>query len=220
METEIIRLLPQFIKDWVPAGSSIAIASGDKYVAYIPGAYDIQIIKGQRIPEGSITQYVYLQKCRVETLVDKSVFGNPYYGIGYPLDDVETGFSGALIVILPPEYFYKKQAPFSFIIGKSGGAWIPIPIEEIIYIESNQKKTFIYTEDGHFNSSYALKTIEQRLPNSFIRIHRSYIVNISYIKQISRDLSSNLMVTLKGPNCMTLTISQTYNQKVRNMLGF
>lgn len=220
MGTNAIRQFSKFIKDWVPKEASIAVAGEDKYITYIPGSHDIKINQGQSIPPGSITERVYLQKRRVESLVDKSVFGIPYYGVGYPLEDADIGFRGALTVILPPEYSFTTHTSVSFIVGRRDELWVPIAVEQIIYIESNQKKTLIYTEEGCFSSKYPLKTLEQQLSNSFIRIHRSYIVNISYIKQFSRDISSNLEVTLKEPNGASLAISQSYVQSVRNILGF
>jgi len=215
-----VQQFSKFIEDWVPKEASIAVASEDTYITYIPGSHDIQINQGQSIPVGSITESVYLQKRRVESLVDKSVFGIPYYGVGYPLEDAETGFKGALTVILPPEYSFISPTSLSFIVGRRDDLWIPIAVEQIIYIESNQKKTLIYTEDGCFSSKYPLKTLEHQLSNSFIRIHRSFIINISYIKQFSRDISSNLEVTLKEPNAVSLVISQSYVQSVRKNLGF
>ncbi|OLO42402.1 hypothetical protein BTR23_04060 [Alkalihalophilus pseudofirmus] len=220
MESNVVRLFSRFIEDWVPTEASIAIAGGDKYVSYIPGSHDIHINQGQPIPSGSITERVYLQKRRVESMVDESVFGIPYYGVGYPLEDTETGFTGALTVILPPEYSFKKHTPLSFIVGRREDLWIPLAVEQVIYIESKQKKTFIYTEDGYYSSKFPLKTLEHHLPDTFIRIHRSYIVNISSIKHISRDLASNLEVTLKGSERRTLQVSQSYVQRVRKILGF
>lgn len=220
LKSNVVHPFSSFIEDWVPEEASIAIASGDKYITYIPGRHDIHIDQGQSIPSGSITERVYMQKSKVESLVDKSVFGTPYYGVGYPLEDAETGFSGALTVILPPEYSIDTHKPLSFIVGKSDDLWIPIAVEQIIYIESKQKKTIIYTEEGSFTSKYPLKTLELRLSDSFIRIHRSYIVNISYVKHMSRDLSSHLEVTLKEPKGAILAISQSYVQRVRRVLGF
>jgi two-component system, LytTR family, response regulator LytT len=220
MESNVVRQFSKFIEDWVPEEASIAIAGGDKYVSYIPGSHDIKITQGQPIPSGSITERVYLQKRRIKSMVDESVFGLSYYGVGYPLEDTETGFSGALTVILPPEYSFKKHTPLSFIIGKKEDLWIPISIEQVMYIESKDKKTFIYTEDGCYHSKFPLKTLEQRLPDTFIRIHRSYIVHISSIKHLSRDMMSNLEVTLKGSDGTILSVSQSYVQRVRKNLGF
>jgi two-component system, LytTR family, response regulator LytT len=211
--------IPKFIEDWIPPEASVAFAGKDQYLDYFPGIHDIQIRPGQPIPSGSITERVYQQRGRVESLVNESVFGIPYYGVGYPIED-QNGFNGALTVILPPSYSFKKESSFSFITGKQGEIWSPIPIEQIVYIESNQKKTWFYTADGQYSAIYTLRALEQRLPSSFLRIHRSYIVNISFIQQLSRDLSSNLILRLKTPNCPELTVSHTYVPSVRRILGF
>lgn len=220
MRSNVIHQFSTFIEDWVPEEASIAIAGGDKYINYIPGKHDIRINQGQPIPSGSITERVYMQKSKVESFVDKSVFGVPYYGVGYPIEDQDTGFCGALTVILPPEYPKKKPEPLSFIVGRLEDIWVPIRVEDIIYIESHQKKTIIYTKDDCFHSKFPLKILEQQLSDSFLRIHRSFIVNIAYIKQFSRDISSNLEVKLKDHNGTKLAISQSYVQSVRNTLGF
>jgi two-component system, LytTR family, response regulator LytT len=211
--------IDKFIKDWIPPEASVAFADKDHYLEYIPGIHDIQIRPGQPIPLGSITERVYQQRGRVESLVNESVFGIPYYGVGYPIED-RNGFNGALTVILPPSYSLKKQSSLSFITGKQGEFWSPTPIDQIAFIESNQKKTWFYTTDGKYSTIQTLRALEQLLPSSFLRIHRSYIVNISFIQQLYRDLSSNLILKLKTPDCPELTVSQTYVPIVRRILGF
>ncbi|UTR11569.1 LytTR family transcriptional regulator DNA-binding domain-containing protein [Evansella sp. LMS18] len=220
MKSTVVSQFSAFIQDWVPEEASIAIAGGNQYISYIPGRHDIKISQGQPIPSGSITERVYMQKSKVESLVDKSVFGVPYYGVGYPIQDEDTGFTGALTVILPPEYTITAPKTLSFIAGRKDDIWVPLSVEQIIYIESHQKKTLIYTNDGCYSSKHPLKALEPRLSGSFMRIHRSYIVNISYIKEISRDVASNLEVTLKNEDNTKLVISQNYVQRVRNILGF
>ncbi len=220
MEDNIVRQISNFIEDWVPKDASIAVAGRDRYVSYIPGKHDIQIKQGQPIPSGSISERVYLQKQKVESLVDKSVFGKPYYGIGYPLEDKTSSLSGVVTVILPPEFLTRKAEPISYVAGRRDEIWTPIPIEQIIYIESFQKKTIIYTKNGSYSAKHPLKILQHRLPNTFMRIHRSFIVNIDYIDHISRDISSNFQVKLKVFDGKNLVISQTYIQQVRAILGF
>jgi DNA-binding LytR/AlgR family response regulator len=211
--------ISKFIQDWIPPEASIAFAGQDQYVDYLSGIHDIQIRPGQPVPPGSITERVYRQQRRVESLVDESVFGIPYYGVGYPIED-QNGLKGALTVILPPSYSFKKPSLLSFITGKKGSIWKPIPLDEIVYIESDQKKTWLFTTDGQYSSIHTLKGLEQQLPPTFLRVHRSYIVNISYIRQISRDFSSNLTLALEASENVNLTVSQTYVSSVRRTLGF
>ena len=164
-----------------------------------------QIYPGQLIPTGSITERVLHQKSRVEGLINDSVFGIPYYGVGYPIEGPQE-YSGAITVILPPRYASKKQLTLSFLTGKQDEFWMPIPVDQIIRIEGNQKKTWFYTADGQYSTIYTLKYLEENLPDSFLRIHRSYIVNVSFIHKISRDISSNLRVILKDPDLSDLKL--------------
>ena len=78
----------------------------------------------------------------------------------------------------------------------------------------------LYSSGQYYSTIYTLKYLEENLPDSFLRIHRSYIVNVSFIHKISRNISSNLRVILKSPDDSDLTISQTYLPRVRQILGF
>ena len=219
MENLVVCQITKLIEDWIPKEASVAIAVDNKYLDYYAGLHDIEIRPGQPIPTGSISERVFHRQGRVETFIDDSVFGISYYGIGYPVIGRE-GNAGVLTVILPPRYSLKKQTPLSFLIGKQGEFWTPIPVDQITHIEGNQKKTWFYTTAGQYTTNYTLKYLEEKLPDSFLRIHRSYIVNLSFINQIYRDIHSNLKVKLKSPEFSALTISQTYIPRVRQTLGF
>jgi two-component system response regulator LytT len=218
MELEIIDQLSQVVKEWVPHSASIAISNESQYVLYRAGEYDIHILPGSPIPAGSVSSRVLMVSAKVETAVDSSVFGRPYYGLGYPIH-TNDGFSGVLTVILPPDQ--PERQPLTFLMGHLDDMWKPIPIDRIAFFESYEKKTWLMTDSGTYALSYTLQALEQQLPrNQFVRIHRSYIVNLAYIDYITRDLHSNLIVALKGNVRRELTIGQSYVKYVRRILGF
>ena len=124
------------------------------------------------------------------------------------------GEQAALVVILPSD----QLNPLRMLTGKLNDEWYPMPVEQITHIESFQKKTFFYTEEGQFSVSSTLKELDSRLPEIFLRIHRSYIVNTARISRISRDFSSNLVVTLVDGT--ELPVSQSYVNDVKCVLGF
>lgn len=128
------------------------------------------------------------------------------------------GKPAALVVNLPQDYELVTISPLRLLTGKLGDEWYPVPIEQITHIESFQKKTFFYTEKGQFCVSSTLKELEKRLPEVFLRIHRSYIVNTASISRISRDFSSNLIVTLVDGT--ELPVSQSYVNDLKCVLGF
>ena len=62
-----------------------------------------------------------------------------------------------------------------------------IPVEDIIFVEGEGNYSYLHTKDGkRFLISKTLKCFELMLgTTSFMRIHKSSIVNIHYLKEIS-----------------------------------
>ena len=62
-----------------------------------------------------------------------------------------------------------------------------IPVAEIIYLKAEDDYVSVVTADGHWLKSETMKEYETMLPHDmFVRVHRSYIVNISKISKIER----------------------------------
>ncbi|MEK4023845.1 LytTR family DNA-binding domain-containing protein [Sporosarcina sp. FSL W7-1283] len=213
---KILNQYATILEDWVPKDASIAIAVSDRYIYYDPGMHDIHLKEGQHIQTGSIAEATIKGRHKVEVVMDNTLYGMSYFGIGYPID--VKGEPGALIIILPPNFHVLKKDQLQFLTGKRDDEWFPIPINEVTYIESLHKKTWFYTSGEQYNISFTLKDLHLRLPKVFLRIHRSYIINMSCIEKISRDFSSNLVITLIDGT--ELPVSQTYLNEVRSLLGF
>lgn len=215
-EKELIQQYKIILEDWIPTSSSILIAIQDKYVFLSSGHDQLKISVGEKVQENSIAQKVLTTRKKTDAIIDHSLFGTPYYGIGYPIEIAQQ--PAALVIVPPPNFIKANQEPYQFLTGKQKEDWIPVPIQDINYIESLQKRTWFYVNGEQFKTTTTLKELQTRLPNIFIRIHRSYIINIHYIKKITRDLSSNFLVVLK--NGTELPISQSYINHLRTVLEF
>ncbi len=216
LSKDISQQFISMLKDWVPVNSSIAIAAENSYIYFHSGHQNINLEVGQQVQSGSIAEQVLRTRKRTDAVLDNSLFETPYYGIGYPISILDV--PAALIVVLPSIFTEKKVEPFQFLTGKQEEDWNPIAIEKISHIESLQKKTWFYVDGEQFKTSITLKELQMRLPSSFIRIHRSYIVNIHFIKKMTRDLTSNFIITLKDGN--ELPVSQSYINNLRTALEF
>lgn len=211
-----LKMYSNLLEEWIPKDASIAIAVKEQYIYYSAGEHDLGLKAGQMIQPGSIADIVLKTRCRAEAVLDDTLFQIPYYGVGYPIEI--NGENAVLIVILPPTHAVLKQPTIRFLTGKREEEWKPVPIEKIEYVESLQKKIWFYAEAETYKTTIPLKDLQKRLPDNFIRIHRSYIINISFIDRIVRDFSSNLLVVLMDGT--ELPISQSYMAEVRKVLGF
>ena len=69
---------------------------------------------------------------------------------------------------------------FCFHIGAAAYA---VPVEQILYFESAKKKILLHTAGQEFEFYDSLGRVETQLPDDFIRVHKSYIVNMKKVKK-------------------------------------
>ncbi len=64
-----------------------------------------------------------------------------------------------------------------------------IYVKDIVYIESDNTKCFIYTANGKKHVVYKhLSKIEEELSNDmFLRCHQSYLVNMNYVESVDKE---------------------------------
>jgi len=92
-----------------------------------------------------------------------------------------------------------------------------IPIESIIYIKADGDYISIHTAEGKWLKEQTMNFTEDRLPaHRFVRIHRSYIVNVHQISRIERYGEKQLIVL---HNNEKIKISPARYQLLRQTLG-
>jgi len=86
------------------------------------------------------------------------------------------------------------------VVVKTGRKIQVIPIESIYYIESQDDFVMIYCKEGHFMKQKTMKYFEQHLDeNQFVRIHRSYLLNMLCISEIQQyEKESWIVLTKQG----------------------
>ncbi|WP_175621809.1 LytR/AlgR family response regulator transcription factor [Chryseobacterium schmidteae] len=86
-----------------------------------------------------------------------------------------------------------------------------VPLQSILYIESQKENIKIVMEDKILITRYSISDIENKLPDDFIRIHRSFIIAKSKI-----DFFDAQDVEIKGKS---IPIGRNYRDFVRMKLG-
>jgi DNA-binding LytR/AlgR family response regulator len=90
--------------------------------------------------------------------------------------------------------------------------------EKIMYFESVDRKTFVYTEKEVYETDLKLYELEQDLfENDFLRISKQTIVNIRMIKSLKTEINRKIRVTLK--NGEQIIVSRMYSDELRRKLG-
>lgn len=89
---------------------------------------------------------------------------------------------------------------------------------DVLYFESVDNRTFLYTEDAVMEVRQRLYELEMILSEKdFIRISKSQIVNINKIRALRPELNRTLLATMC--NGEQLSVSRKYVKAIRNLLS-
>ena len=113
----------------------------------------------------------------------------------------------------------EKTETIDRVVVKTGSKIKVIPAEKIFYIEAQDDYVMIYSEDGKHLKEKTMKYFESHLDNTqFIRIHRSYIVNVNHIAQLEHFSKDSYVVILK--NGTKLKVSDSGYKNLKSRLNF
>ncbi|MDI1234415.1 MAG: LytTR family transcriptional regulator DNA-binding domain-containing protein [bacterium] len=94
------------------------------------------------------------------------------------------------------------------IVVKVNGTIKIIPIQEVMYIEAYDDYVKIYTEQACHVKKKTMAWYERSLDTkTFARIHRSYILNLSYLTRIQQTDKEGHSAILKNGNALALSRS-------------
>ncbi|WP_158798005.1 LytTR family DNA-binding domain-containing protein [Pedobacter sp. L105] len=112
-----------------------------------------------------------------------------------------------LLLMKPGVTDLNKTEKQDYFFIKCGSKYEKIPLEDILYVEGMQNYVIIYTLKGKYLTILSLKNLEENLSEqSFIRVHKSYIVAIGKIDSIEGN-----EICIQNSK---IPISRNYREKV------
>lgn len=193
---------------------SIAVSDTERYVYYRPSKrIDLKIHVGDPVKPGTIAFKALETKQKASEFIDKEVFGVPYHGMAVPFE--QDGLVQGVVMAIYPAFTEGK----SVVTVKSADGWKPIPFGDVKYLEAKDRKTYVHADGFWGTNKNSLQEFEFLLPrDSFIRCHRSYIVNVHHIEEIHPDTHSTFVLAMD--NGERIPVSQSYSSYFRKLLGF
>ena len=93
-----------------------------------------------------------------------------------------------------------------------------LDVFEIIYVEAIDRKTFVYTKDGVYESGLRLYELEEQLEEcGFCRVSKSCLVQLRAVKSLKNDINRRIRVTLD--NGEVIIASRQYAEGIKKKLG-
>lgn len=103
------------------------------------------------------------------------------------------------------------------LVGVKDGERHLLDVKDILYIDTADKKTFLYTEKAVYESALKLYELEDALRElDFLRAGRSVIVNFRKIRSIRPELGGRMLVTMD--NAEQVYVSRQYAGELKEKL--
>jgi two-component system, LytTR family, response regulator len=112
----------------------------------------------------------------------------------------------------------KHQDEASRIVVKNGSNILILPTDQVTYIEAFDDYVKIFNSETFYLKKKTMTYYEQVLhPEKFVRIHRSFILNIDHLTRIEPVDKNNSLALLK--NGVKIPISRSGYMKLREILN-
>ncbi len=126
------------------------------------------------------------------------------------------------------ERFHQRKRMDPPEVKKGGISKIPLTVDkktfmvclkDVVYIESENRVCIIHTREEKFIDNNTLSYYEERLKSKdFLRIQKSYIVNLDYITEISPWFNGTYAVRLLGFKDLVLPVSRKTIKQLKELI--
>lgn len=140
--------------------------------------------------------FVYITSHSDKATIDRAKQTLPYTYLIKPFDenDLYAAIETALMHFARrKETFGEKEEGEKPVIIKDGifvkhkGKFVKIQLNELFWLEANDNYVTLNTQQGQYVLKTTLKMLQDALPGCFVRIHRSYVINLHHIKSFDSE---------------------------------
>lgn len=100
---------------------------------------------------------------------------------------------------------------------KNGEIYL-LDISEVIYIESVERKCFVYTSTEVYESDFRLYELEGQLEAfGFLRVSKSFLIHLRSVQSLKADINRKIRITMS--NGEQIIASRQYADELKKRLG-
>lgn len=108
-------------------------------------------------------------------------------------------------------------AESAFINASYRGGLVRIAAEDVVLLRADSKYVEVWHADGMALTEESLRAIEERLPGSFLRVHRNALVAAGRIRELRREADGRLLLMMQGVE-EPVEVSRRHAAEVRRLL--
>lgn len=101
------------------------------------------------------------------------------------------------------------------VLVQTGNRLVTVAVDDILWIDAEGDYSKLITAKTSHLSNYGISALETRLnPKQFIRVHRSAIINLHFIREIQKHIASYDVIMQNGD---VVRVSRSYMERIREL---
>lgn len=114
----------------------------------------------------------------------------------------------------------RKPGALSFLLCEKEEKQIPLALSDIIFIYAEGYNVFVKTHADRLLTRFTLQELMDRLPpDQFFRSHRSYIINIFQVREISPYFNGAYLVKMKDKEHSEVIVSRSNVKRLKELFS-
>ena len=99
------------------------------------------------------------------------------------------------------------------------GRTVLVEGDAIVYAAAARGYSSLKLADDNVLVSFSLNELERRLHGHFYRVHRSYLVNLRYVRELAPDFRGTLVLVMNDRQRSRVEVSRRQARELRKRLG-
>lgn len=113
-----------------------------------------------------------------------------------------------------------NRQPLNWVMAERDDRQVPVALQEIVYIFSEGYNVMIQTHSERLLTRYTLQELTDRLPrDQFFRCHRSYLVNLSQVKDLSPYFNGAYLLRMKDKGHSEVLVSRSNVKRLKELFA-
>ncbi|HUG83204.1 MAG TPA: LytTR family DNA-binding domain-containing protein [Euzebya sp.] len=119
----------------------------------------------------------------------------------------------------PPVAAKAGNAPTTRIPVQQGDRTVLVNAADVIYASATRGYSYLKLPDERYLVSWSLTELEERLGPSFLRVHRSHLVNLSHVSELIPDFRGSLVLVMDDRQRSRVEVARRQAGTLRRALG-
>lgn len=112
------------------------------------------------------------------------------------------------------------QEPLRWAMAFQDGRTLPVDVRDVCFFSTEGDTVFLHTANDHLPTRYTLQGLERQLPpGTFLRCHRSYLVNLSAVREIVPFYNGTFVLRIRDRGHTRVPVSRGRVGALRQRFG-